>query len=268
MKILLIGCGKMGGALLKGWLDKNISAPENFYVVDPGFAAHKDQYHAGVQSVEYDDLMKQNIDFDAIVFAIKPQMAADILPQYSSFVSEKTIFISIMAGVSIENMKLLLDDKARIIRTMPNIAAAIHKGVSVLYTDDDLTNEQAHLAYDLLKAVGDATWIHDEEKLHLITALSGSGPAYFYAMVESLIHKAEELGLEPSLAENLAVNTFIGSAELLAQSDNSPTDLRIQVTSPGGTTEAALHVLLDNRDLSILMKKALEAAANRSKELS
>lgn len=263
MKLLLVGCGKMGGALLKGWLDKSIAPPENFFVISPDTKATD---YPGVHLMTLDAAKSKS--FDVVLFAVKPQLAEDILPLYKSFVSEQTIFISIMAGLSVASLKKHLGQEAKIVRTMPNLPASIHQGISVLYTEDDISNEQAHHAYDLMRAVGEAIWIDDEEKLHLVTALSGSGPAYFYAFVEALMNKAIELGLEPTLAEKLAENTFIGSAELLARSTKKSTDLRIEVTSPGGTTEAALKTLFEDRALSNLMKKALSAAAKRSQELS
>lgn len=267
--ILLVGCGKMGGALLKGWFAQGLS-PVDVMIVEPaGRAAVQIAEEHPALSV-LPDAAELPSDFtpDAVVLAVKPQVASDILPAYARFADAGTVYLSIIAGLPCSRLHTLLGVDAAIVRAMPNTPAAIGQGMSVLFAADNVGPSQKRVCKVLMAAVGQTAWITDESDMDAVTAVSGSGPAYIFLLTEALTEAGIAAGLEPSLAEQLATATVSGAGALL-DAETAPADvLRKNVTSPGGTTEAALNVLMASNGLSPLLKRAVEAAATRSRELA
>jgi pyrroline-5-carboxylate reductase len=201
-----------------------------------------------------------------IVLAVKPQAMADILPDYKQYAGQAA-FLSIAAGKTIVFFEQHLGPKAAIIRAMPNLPATVRRGATVCAANAAATAAQKHTATALLAAVGTVHWAA-EARLDAVTALSGSGPAYVFYLAELLAQAGIELGLNPDLANALARETIAGAGELLRQSTDSAATLRQKVTSPGGTTEAALRILMKNDDVLSIVRAALNAAASRAAELA
>ena len=264
-KLLLVGCGKMGSALLQGWLNAGLEAAQ-FFVQEPNpDAALAD---LGVH-LNVDTGALQEAAPSVIILAIKPQLAVDILPSIASLAAPETLVISLMAGVSINTMSDLLGGEAAFVRTMPNTPAAIGAGMTALYASSGTQDDQKAAAEALLAAVGQTVWLDTEKALDAVTAISGSGPAYLFHMVEALAAAGVNLGLPQDMAAQLAMQTIIGSASMLREDEADPRQLRVNVTSPGGTTEAALDVLMgDTGGLVDLMRRATQAAAARAGELA
>lgn len=268
-RILLVGCGKMGGALLKGWLHNGIS-PSSVVVIEPHPAAdivelHKHQHLSILATLEeLPDWFIPNI----VVFAIKPQGMETVVPAYNRIASPGTLFLSIAAGKTIAFFEKHLGRHA-IIRVMPNLPAIIAEAAMVSIANAHVTQDQHVLATQLLGANGQVIWIKDETHMDAVTAISGSGPAYIFHFIEALTEAGIALGLPQEFARQLACQTVYGSSDLAKQSEHSAATLREQVTSPKGTTAAALDVLMDdNTGLTQLMKKAAFAAFKRSQELA
>lgn len=246
---VLVGCGRMGSALLKGW------ARPDAIVIEPNNPAYLPDIEAA-----------GNISPALVVFAVKPQAIAGVVPAYAKF--RGATFLSIAAGKTIAGFEALLGPEAAIVRAMPNTPAAIGKGVSVAVANGNVSAAGRTLANDALKAGGMVEWVGNESLLDAVTALSGSGPAYVFYLVEVMARAGEAMGLAPDLAMKLARQTVIGSGHLLEQSADGAAALREAVTSPGGTTAAALHILKDSGRLQDLMTEALEAAQARGRELA
>ncbi len=265
-KLLLVGCGKMGGALLAGWLGRDVPS-SNIIVVEPyGGDSLREQF--GVSVVESLQDIVPDIVPDIVVFAVKPQAMDDIVPLYAKFVRPETMFLSIAAGKPSSYFENLLADGAAIVRSMPNTPAAVGRGITVAFGNEFVSDAQKAVATSLLEAVGEVGWVDDEGLIDGVTAVSGSGPAYIFLMIECLAKAGVEVGLDPELAEQLARATVAGSGELARQSANSASTLRENVTSPGGTTAAALEVLMADDGLQELMNRAVAAAEERSRELA
>ena len=264
-KLLLVGCGKMGSALLQGWLNAGLEAAQ-FFVQEPNpDAALAD---LGVH-LNVDTGALQEAAPSVIILAIKPQLAVDVLPSIALLAAPETLVISLMAGVSINTMSDLLGGEAAFVRTMPNTPAAISAGMTALYASSDTQDDLKAAAEALLAAVGQTVWLDTEKALDAVTAISGSGPAYLFHMVEALAAAGVNLGLPQDMAAQLAMQTIIGSASMLREDEADPRQLRVNVTSPGGTTEAALDVLMgDSGGLVDLMRRATQAAAARAGELA
>lgn len=203
----------------------------------------------------------------AIVVAVKPQAAGEVLPGLASLVDPATVVISIMAGQKLATMESALPPRTAIVRTMPNTPAAIGRGITVAVPNAHVTAAQRELAERLLAAIGVVEWIDDEALMDAVTAVSGSGPAYVFLLAEYLARAGAAAGLPAEIAEKLARVTVAGSGELLHLSPEDAATLRKNVTSPGGTTAAALSVLMADNGLEPLMKAAVEAATRRSREL-
>ena len=264
-KLLLVGCGKMGSALLQGWLNAGLEAAQ-FYVQEPNpDAALADLgVHLNVNTGAL-----QEATPSVIILAIKPQLAVDVLPSIALLAAPETLVISLMAGVSINTMSDLLGGEAAFVRTMPNTPAAMGDGMTALYASSGTQDAQKETAQALLAAVGQTVWLDNEKSIDAVTAISGSGPAYVFHMVEALAAAAVNLGLPQDMAAQLAAQTVIGSAAMLRDDGADPRQLRVNVTSPGGTTEAALDVLMgDTGGLVDLMRRATQAAAARAGELA
>jgi pyrroline-5-carboxylate reductase len=261
VRLLLIGCGKMGNALLQ----RAAAVTSATIVIDP--ARSDKQGMSNVTRVASSEAVDRAFKPDIVVIAIKPQVVATILPVYARF--KKSAFLSIAAGITIDRIASLLGGgDIAIVRAMPNLAASVGESVTVAVANRFVKPRQNRMCQKLLTTIGTIAWIHDELWMDAVTALSGSGPAYVWALCEAMTKAGETLGLAPDIAEHLARQTIIGSGALLAQSNDSVETLRKSVTSPGGTTEAALRILLSPDGLPYLIQKAMQAATQRAKELS
>ncbi len=263
--LILVGCGKMGSALLRGWIAKQ--AASRFVVVEPQGRPADLADAAGTSWYSSPQELTQVLTPAAIVFAVKPQIIDDVLPAYRRWATPQTLFVSIVAGKTIAGITRRLG-AASLVRTMPNTPAAIGRGITVACANERVTAEQRHFCEQLLAAVGESAWVEDEALLDAVTAVSGSGPAYVFLLIEALAQAAVASGLPPDLALQLARSTVAGAGELARLSPESPAQLREDVTSPGGTTRAALDVLMANDALVTLIKQAVAAAAARSRELA
>ena len=263
-RLLLVGCGKMGGALLKGWLDGG-TAPSEITVVEPAGAGNVPPGPAVHDSA---DSLDKDLDPAVVVFAVKPQMMDGVLPDYARFVRPATVFLSIAAGTTVAVFERHLGGSAAIVRSMPNTPAAVGRGITAAVANAHVTEEQRAACDGLLSAVGAVVWLADEAQLDPVTAVSGSGPAYVFLLTECLAAAGVDAGLPEDLAMELARATVSGAGDLMRLSAEPPAQLRQNVTSPGGTTEAALEVLMDINGLQKLMTAAVAAAAARSKELA
>ena len=263
--LVLVGCGQMGSAMLRGWLARG--AASHFIVVEPAGAPAGVAAAANVAWHRMADELPDALTPDAVVFAVKPQIIDEVLPAYRRWVRPQTLFLSIAAGKTIAGISRHLGDAA-IIRTMPNTPAAIGRAITVACANPRVTAGQRRLAEALLAAIGDSAWVEDEALLDAVTAVSGSGPAYVFLLIEALAEAGERVGLPADLALRLARETVAGSGELARLSPDSPARLRENVTSPGGTTRAALDVLMADDGLARLIERAVAAATARSRELA
>jgi pyrroline-5-carboxylate reductase len=262
--VVLIGAGKMGGALLEGWVGLGLD-PARIAVIEPQPAASIEALVARGLRINPD---RASICPDAILIAVKPQIAPDIMPDVARLMSPSTVVVSIMAGRTIGFVADALPRGAAVVRAMPNTPAAIGRGITVAVANSRVSSAQRQLADRLLTAAGDVEWIADETLMDAVTAVSGSGPAYVFLLTESLARAGEKAGLPARLAMRLARATVVGSGELLHRSSIDPAALRQNVTSPGGTTAAALDVLMAPDGLHHLMERAVAAATRRGRELA
>lgn len=265
--ILLVGGGKMGGAMLAGWLKHGVK-PADILVIEPdrnAAAALRAQYKVGVGDSLPETLERAP---SMVIFAVKPQVLAAVAPPYKRFVGPDTAFLSIAAGKTIAFFERHLGSQAAIIRAMPNTPAAVGRGITVLYANSAASKAQKELCESLMKAVGEVRWATSESQFDAVTAVSGSGPAYVFLLIECLAEAGVAAGLPAALAMDLARATVAGSGELARQSSEPAETLRRNVTSPGGTTAAALEVLMGPDGLQPLMTRAIAAAARRSQELA
>lgn len=264
--LILIGCGKMGGAMLSGWLESGI-AGGGVYVVDPmGGGPFKGR--DGVTVVAGADEVPDDLDPEVIVLAVKPQQMDALLADYKRFSGPSSLFVSIAAGKTIGYFETHLGANAAIVRAMPNTPAAIGQGITVACPNGNVSADQVALAEGLLRAVGEAASVDDERLIDAVTALSGGGPAYTFLLIECMAKAGAAAGLPQDLADRLALVTVAGAGQLALSSDEQPSKLRENVTSPGGTTLEALKVLMREGDgLPDLMVEAIAAATRRSREL-
>jgi pyrroline-5-carboxylate reductase len=260
--ILLIGCGKMGNALLSGWLTRGIPA-SRIHIVEPAGVAQTD-----VAAVRAAGDLPAGLKPDVVVFAVKPQALDEIAPEYRRFTGAGAVALSIAAGKTIAVFERHLGANAAIVRTMPNTPAAVGRGITVACANQHANQAQRALCESLLEAVGEVAWVEDEALLDPVTAVSGSGPAYVFLLIETLAEAGVASGLPAELAQRLARATVIGSGELARLSHEDAAQLRKNVTSPGGTTAAALDVLMGAGGLVELMTRAVAAATRRSRELA
>lgn len=262
--LILIGAGKMGGVLLEGWLNSGLD-PTHIAVVEPQPApAISALVRRGIQ---LNPNVSQLAGAAAIVIAVKPQAAAEALATAKPSVAASTVVLSIMAGRTLQSLADGLPPGCALVRAMPNLPAAIGQGITVAVAKG-ANEEQRKLADRLLSATGSVEWIENEALMDAVTAVSGSGPAYVFLLAEALARAAVESGLPPDLSEKLARETISGSGELLRRGTADAASLRENVTSPGGTTAAALAILMGREGLVSLMTRAVAAATDRSRELA
>lgn len=264
--VLLVGAGKMGGALLESWLARGLPAAL-VSVLDPTPAPEVAKLLA-TKRIARDPQPQLIPNHAAVVLAVKPQVASSIMPHVARFVGRDTVVVSIMAGKTLTFLSKHLPKNAAIVRAMPNTPAAIGRGITVAVPNARVKSGARDLADALLAATGPVEWIKNEKWMDAVTAVSGSGPAYVFLLAESLARAGVAAGLPKPLAMKLARETVSGSGELLHRSDLDPAKLRENVTSPGGTTAAALKILMARSGLDGLMKKAVAAATKRSRQLA
>ena len=264
--LLLVGCGKMGGALLDGWLARGISAA-NITVVEPGHEQMTEASRRGANAVASADRLSTSFRPEVIVLAVKPQAMDTVVPAYARF-ADRSCFLSIAAGRGISSLQRILGPNAAIVRAMPNLPAAVGRGISAACPNSRVTSAMRASCDQLLSAVGEVAWIDDEALIDAVTALSGSGPAYVFLLIEAMAAAGAAIGLPPDLALRLARATVCGAGELAHQSPEPAAQLRRNVTSPGGTTEAALKVLMAADGFEPLLIRALTAARDRARQLA
>jgi pyrroline-5-carboxylate reductase len=259
--ILMLGAGRMGGAMLDGWRKAKAFAPAELMILDPtpGDAALAAQ-KAGAKLNPPKVALKSAA---TVVLAVKPQLWREVAAEYAAALAPEAVIVSIAAGVKAGDIAQAFGGRA-VARVMPTTAAAIRQGTASLYAADPAALARARALFAPLGAVVE---LADEDQMHAATGVSGSAPAYLYAFVEALEGAGAAAGLSPADAARLARSTITGAAALLANSGAEPADLRRQVTSPGGTTEAALNVLLGANGLPTLLREAVGKAMRRSKEL-
>jgi pyrroline-5-carboxylate reductase len=263
--ILLVGAGKMGGALLEGWLGLGLD-PKNAAVLEP--QPTRELTALAGRGLRLNPAASAIGEASAIIIAVKPQIASEIVPALASYVGAGTVVVSIMAGQTLGFLEQALSQRAALVRAMPNTPAAIGRGITVAVPNVRVSARQRELVHALLSATGAVEWIADEALMDAVTAVSGSGPAYVFLLAEALARAGAAAGLPADLAARLARATVAGSGELLQRSPLDPASLRQNVTSPGGTTAAALEVLSGPHGLGELMARAVAAATQRSRELA
>jgi pyrroline-5-carboxylate reductase len=259
--VALAGAGKMGGAMLTGWLAQGLE-PARVVVIEPAPSAEIAALVA--RGIRLNP--KDGGAIETLVIALKPQGFRDAGARLKSLVGPATLVVSVMAGVTIASLKEVCG--GAVVRAMPNTPAAIGRGITVAVPSENVSAAQRASADALLRATGSAEWVEDETLMDAVTAVSGSGPAYVFLLAEELARAGVGAGLSERLATRLARETVAGSGELLHRSDLPSATLRQHVTSPGGTTAAALSVLMGDDGLRQLMRRAIMAATARSRELA
>jgi pyrroline-5-carboxylate reductase len=263
--LMLVGCGQMGSAMLRGWIARH--AAGRYVVIEPAgphpslAGAPQIAWHADAGT------LGDAVEPDAVVFAVKPQVVDDVMPPYRRWVRPGTVFLSIAAGKTIAGIARHLGEAA-IVRAMPNTPAAIGRAITVACPNARVTAAHRLLCEALLSAIGESAWVEDEALMDAVTAVSGSGPAYVFLLIEALAAAGERQGLPAELALRLARETVAGAGELARVASEAPGRLRENVTSPGGTTRAALDVLMAESGLPALLDRAIAAATARSRELA
>ena len=264
--IAMIGTGHMGSSLIGGLIN-NGHAPDKIWAADPSeekLSELRERFGIHTTTNNQQAVEKAQV----VIFAIKPQIFHKVATDISNIIQlHKPLVISIAAGIRIENMQQWFGGSEAIVRAMPNTPALIGCGATALIANSITTQNQRNVAESILRAVGVAVWVEDEGMLDTVTALSGSGPAYYFLIMETLQEAAEELGLTPEVARLLTLQTANGAARMALESDTALSELRRRVTSPGGTTEKAVSVL-EESNVRNIFRKALQAAKRRSEELA
>lgn len=259
--LVLLGCGKMGSAMLAGWMAQGLPA-SSVWVVDPRPS---------------DWLISTGVTLNGelppapavVLVAVKPQMMADALPTLKAMGNGDTVFVSVAAGITLATFEDILGKQTPIVRAMPNTPAAISQGITAIIGNDHVGPSALAEAEALLSAVGEVVRLETEAQIDAVTGVSGSGPAYVFHMIETMAAAGTAQGLPADLAMQLAKATVAGAGALAMATDEDPTQLRINVTSPNGTTQAALEVLMDAENgFPALLTRAVKAAADRSRELA
>lgn len=262
--LVLLGCGKMGSAMLQGWIKQGVPAGA-VWIMDP----HPSDW---VQGLVADGLHLNTALPPApaiVLIAVKPQMMAEALPSLTALGNGSTLFISVAAGTQMGFYEETLGAKTPVVRAMPNTPAAVMHGITALIGNTNVTDADLNLAEELLQAIGQTVRLQSESQIDAVTGVSGSGPAYVFHMIETLAAAGEAQGLSADMAMTLAKATVAGAGHLAEVSDESPEQLRINVTSPQGTTAAGLAVLMDEETgLTRLINRTVKATADRSRELS
>jgi pyrroline-5-carboxylate reductase len=267
--LVLVGAGNMGGAMLSGWLDRGLNAAD-IYVLDPKPSDDLLQLVADT-GLHLNPAQKDIPDPALVLLAVKPQMMDVALDGLDDLVRPGAVYLSIAAGKTIPYFEEKLNrpgQDAAIVRSIPNTPAAVGRGITVACANPSVSTDQKAMCTSLLEAIGEVGWVDEEILIDAVTAVSGSGPAYVFYLAECMAKAGEALGLPADLAARLGRVTVEGAGELMHQSSDAPTELRRKVTSPAGTTAAALDVLMGDNGLPDLMEKAIRAAEKRSRDLS
>ncbi|MDR6951738.1 pyrroline-5-carboxylate reductase [Ancylobacter sp. 3268] len=264
-RVLLVGAGKMGGAMLQGWISLGLE-PARIAVVDPGPPPEV----AAMLEARGVALNPLNGGVPAVMLlAVKPQVAPDVLARVAPLAGPDTLVVSVMAGRTLAFLEGYFAPGTAVVRSIPNTPAAIGRGITVAVPNASVSPEQMRIADALLKATGGCEWVEREDLIDVATAVSGSGPAYVFLLAEALAEAGTRAGLPPDMADRLARATVAGAGELIVRSGIDPAQLRRNVTSPNGTTAAALAVLMDEtKGFGPLLTEAVAAAARRSRELA
>jgi pyrroline-5-carboxylate reductase len=263
--LVLVGAGNMGGAMLSGWLKRGVPGA-SVLVLDPN-ASEKMVAMADEHGVRIAKTPPEGLKAAILFVAVKPQVMGVVLPSLKPLIGDDTVTVSVAAGTTISFMEGHLGEGA-FVRAMPNTPAMIGRGVTGAYANAQVSEQQRALIHDLLKVSGPVEWVASERDIDAVTALSGSGPAYVFYLVECMAEAGRKAGLGADLAMRLARETVSGAGELLYQSPEMPSTLRKNVTSPGGTTAAALAVLMADDGMQPLFDAAIEAARKRAEELA
>jgi pyrroline-5-carboxylate reductase len=262
--LCLVGCGKMGGAILKGWLDNKVVASKNLFVQEKH---PSDDLLAMQKACEFQLNAEEKPDlFDTVVLAVKPQIMEQVLKNPDQV--KGRLYISVAAGLTLSFYENILGSETPIGRIMPNTPISVGKGVSALIANAACNEEMKTYVRSLFEVSGIIVELETEKQMDAVTAMSGSGPAYVFALIEAFAAAGEAEGLAPDLAMTLARHTVCGAGELAYQSSLSATELREMVTSPNGTTAAGLAVLRSEEGIEPLLKKTVAAAAQRSREMN
>lgn len=260
--LVLLGCGKMGSAMLEGWLAGGLPSA-SVTVLDP----KPSDWLQGIEGLRLNAELPDNPAL--VLIAVKPQMMGDALPRIAALGGGGTLFVSVAAGTPIAAFENAFGADSPIIRAMPNTPAAVGRGITAIVGNPRVAPAQLDTAEALLAAVGQVVRLDDESQMDAVTAVSGSGPAYVFHLIETLAAAGKAEGLPADLAMQLAKATVAGAGALAEGSDDNPSQLRVNVTSPGGTTAAALSVLMDDETgFPDLLRRAVAAAANRGRELA
>lgn len=267
LPLLLVGHGQMGAAIFRGLLQHGV-AKSDVVVVEVAEGSLRALAAQSIMAVNRVADIPKGFHPRTILIAVKPQQMNTVLPEFKSFVVDRPVFLTVAAGIKSQAYEAALGAEAAIVRAMPNTPAAICRGMSVLFANRSATEEQRKSCETLMRLVGDVTWIVDEQLMDAVTALSGGGPAYVFLLIEFLANAGVEAGLEGEVAMKLARSTVAGAGELARLSEQSASQLRQNVTSPKGTTEAALRVLMrPSGGLQELLTEAIIAARDRGIEL-
>lgn len=268
-KIIFIGGGNMAQALISGLLGRG-AKPEAITVSDPSAdirAQLADKGIKGVDPVGEPEVAKQAVaQADVVLLAVKPQVMKQVVASFADVLKSQLV-ISVAAGLSTDNLSYMLQGYRNIVRAMPNTPAMIQMGATGLYAGADISENHRQLAYEMMAASGLVMWVEDEEQMHAVTAVSGSAPAYFFYFIESMIAGAMELGLDRKQAAALAMQTALGASQMSIASDETPAELRRKVTSPNGTTQAAIESMQANQ-IGEHIQQAMRACYERSQALS
>jgi len=263
--VVLIGAGNMGGAMLSGWLKSGVPG-SSVIVVDPGPSPAM-LATIGEAGATHLTVLPSELKASVLFLAVKPQVMETVLPAVKSAVGPKTVVVSVAAGKTLGFLEKHLG-KAAMVRAMPNTPAMVGRGVTGAFANAGVNDQQRERVHSLLRVSGPVEWVPAEADIDSVTALSGSGPAYVFYLVECMAEAGRKLGLQADLAMRLARETVAGAGELLHQSPDEASRLRQNVTSPGGTTAAALAVLMAEDGMQPLFDAALEAARKRAEELA
>ncbi len=264
-KILVVGGGRMGSAIVEGWLKQGV-LPSSIYLIDQNIQILETFKEKGLHTFSSVENVPENTLFDVFLLALKPQIIVQHVADFNRLISASTCLISVAAGVMVNTLKQMLPNAKHVVRVMPNTPAMISKGVMVGYSDQQA--EFSSLIESLFATLGHFFWVSNEDQMHAVTAVSGSGPAYLFYFAQCFVESAKALGLEENLAQELALKTVIGSAHLIEQSDDDVETLRKNVTSPNGTTQAGLEALMRDSILKNRVEECCQHAAKRSVELS
>lgn len=264
--LVLVGAGKMGGAMLEGWLKGGAEA-SRVVALDP---SPPPEVRALIEraGVRLNPEVSSIRDAEVVIIAVKPQLMEDVLPGVVSLKASKPLILSVAAGKTIASFERHFGADAAVVRTIPNTPAAVGRGITAMAANPNVSPAQLALARTLLEAVGEVVTVDNEAMIDAVTAVSGSGPAYVFYLTECLAAAGEKVGLPRDLAMQLARATVAGAGELMRQSGTEAATLRQNVTSPKGTTYAALQVLMAEDGMQPLFDKAIEAATKRSRELA